>query len=114
MIELEDFVIPFNENKHSFRVTKHVWGHKATKVSPKTETTQTSGIQEVNMWNYFAQSVLQKDGGKQSTLFLMQVALKTQIIIDCMLKSARSGGISVNVNDISDQLSFARRPDWMR
>ena len=114
MIELEDFVIPFNENNHSFRVNKHVWGQQATKVSPKTETTYTSGIQEVNMWNYFAQSVLQKDGGKQSTLFLMQVALKTQIIIDCMLKSARSGGISVNVNDISDQLSFARRPDWMR
>ena len=38
------------------------------------------------------------------------VALKTQIIIDCMLKSARSSGISVNVNDISDQLSFARSP----
>ena len=87
-----------------FEVTKHVWGHKATKVSPKTETTQTSGIQEVNMWNYFAQSVLQKDGGKQSTLFFMQVALKTQVLIDSMLKSARSGGISVKVNDISDEL----------
>lgn len=104
MIELEDFVIPFDENKHSFQVTKHVWGSRATKISPKAETIYTSGIQEVNMWNYFAQSVLQKDGGKQSTLFLMQVALKTQVIVDCMLKSARRGGIKVKVNDISDQL----------
>ena len=56
-----------------FRVT-NIWGHKATKVSLKTETTQTSGIQEVSMGTIFMQSVLQKDGGKQSTLFFMQVA----------------------------------------
>ena len=41
-----------------------------------------------------------------SLLIFMQVALKTQVLIDSMLKSARSGGISVKVNDISDELSL--------
>lgn len=102
MIDVEDFVIPFNENQHAFQVKKHVWGENATKISPKNVLIKSTGIQEVNMWNYFAQTIIQKTGGSKSTLFFMEVALKTQIIIDCLLQSARNDGVKVEVKDTSN------------
>ena len=80
MINVEDFVIPFNENQHSFQVNKHVWCENATKIVSKNDLIKSTGIQEVNMWNYFAQTIIQKTGGSENTLFFMKVALKTQII----------------------------------
>ena len=104
MIEIADFVIPFNENEHSFQVNKHVWGDNATKISPQNNLIKSVGIQEVNMWNYFAQSIIQKNGGTASSLFFMKVALKTQIIIDCLLESARNNGVKVQVKDTTNEL----------
>ena len=100
--KIEDFVIPFNENEHSFLVKKHVWGSKATEIQAKCDLIKSHGIQEVAMWNYFAQSIIQKDGGKNGSLFFMKVALKTQIIIDCLLQSARNNGVKVEVKDTSN------------
>ena len=103
VIEMEDFVIPFQPSSASFSVKKHVWGENALAIDRqvRTEETAEASAQEVRMWECFAAECKASDDGRDgSRAFWRSVAMKTQVCMDALLASAAQNGASVEVADV--------------
>jgi predicted dehydrogenase len=96
-IELNDFVIPADPTKSSFNLIKHKWGSKAEKIDVQCNTVECQGEQTIQMWETFQQLVSNTIDTTSSAdkQFYMEVALKTQMIVDALLESGRNDGAEV-------------------
>ena len=96
-IEMDDFVIPKDPKATSFNVVKQNWGAKAQNIQVDCDTVVCEGDQTVLMWEAFREISLNEDGRRS---FFIDVALKTQLIIDALMESSRQGGAVVVVPEL--------------
>jgi len=107
-IELNDFVIPTNASGTTFRQVKHAWGSKAEKIDVQTKEVECQGDQTIAMWETFRHLVVAATGGGggggggEGMQFYMEVALKTQLVVDALLESGRNGGVAIEVGALPE------------
>lgn len=99
-LEIDDFVLPYFGNEVSFDVGKHAFAahgcyfnlekhlqtHQLREYSNNAENAQETGL-----FRNFGELVLSRTRDE----FWPSVSLKTQLVLDAALKSARAGGLAV-------------------
>ena len=101
-IELDDFVIPKDSELTTFSRVKHAWGAKAQKIQVVKKVEECPGDQTVAMWDRF-HSIARKNScpkDMEQRQFFAEVVLKTQMVVDALMESARSGGSEVEVGEM--------------
>ena len=111
-VEMDDFVIPKDPMVTSFTTVKHNWGPKAQRIQVAREETNCEGDQTVAMWECFASMALGAANGKETETekkdhsikskrdFFVEVAIKTQLVIDALMESSKNGGAEVLVPEL--------------
>lgn len=90
-IEMEDFVIPLRPDVGKFTKVTHRWGPQAQRIQADRVEVECVGDQTMAMWEAF--HAIAKDPTQRA--FWMEVALKTQMVIDALMESAREGGKTI-------------------
>ena len=102
-LRVPDFVVPYTGAESAFEVRQDTVRQEDSRYRTGSHTTRYAAVeygdgaansQEANMIRTFAQYVL----SRKPDPTWGEIALKTQVVIDACLRSARSGGVPVAVN----------------
>ena len=97
-IEMEDFVIPVSPSVGRFTKVKHNWGPKAQHIDAVRLDEDCHSNQTSAMWETF--SAIANDAAQRP--FWMEVALKTQVVMDALMQSSQKNGEAVVLPPIQE------------